>query len=170
MGTASVARQTETEGAAGVRAVLDSYPGAGRDALIPILQKVQEQQGFLSREAVVMIGRHLKLPASKVYGVATFYNQFRFQPKGKYHFMVCRGTACHVKGSLKVLETVQRLLKLKPGQTSRDKLFSLEVVACMGGCGLSPVVNINGEFYAKVTPQKLAAIIQECREKEAVHV
>ena len=149
--------------------VLTAHPDAGRDALIPILQEVQEAEGFLSRDAVVRVSRHLRLPASKIYGVATFYNMFRFLPKGKYHFMVCRGTACHVKGSLKVLEMTQKLLKLKPGQTSRDKLFSLEVVACMGACGLSPVVNVNGEFYAKVTPQKLAKIVQECREKESVH-
>jgi NADH-quinone oxidoreductase subunit E len=149
--------------------VLAKYPGAKRDALIPILQEVQEVEGYLSREAVVRIGRHLGLPASKIYGVATFYNQFRFQPKGKYHVMVCRGTACHVKGSQKNLETAQKLLGLKPGQTGRDKMFSLEVVACMGACGLAPVVNINGEFYAKVTPNKLARIIAECREKELQH-
>ncbi len=150
-----------------VESVLKSYPRAGRDALIPILQDVQEQQGYLSRESVTLISRHLRLPASKIYGVATFYNQFRFQPRGKYHFMVCRGTACHVKGSNRVLEMTQKCLKLKPGQTSRDRLFSLEVVACMGACGLSPVVNLNGEFYARVTPQKLARIVHECREKES---
>jgi len=149
-----------------VEAVLQKYPRAGRDALIPILQEVQEKQGYLSREAVIRIGRHLNLPATKLYGVATFYNQFRFQPKGKYHFMVCRGTACHVKGSSRALEMAQKILKLKPGQTSRDRLFSLETVACMGACGLSPVMNLNGEFYAKVTPQKLVQIIQECREME----
>jgi NADH:ubiquinone oxidoreductase subunit E len=152
-----------------IEQVLKNYPNASRDALIPILQDVQEAEGFLSREAVIRIGHHLKLPTSKIYGVATFYNQFRFQPKGKYHFMVCRGTACHVKGSLKVLDMAMKQLKLGPGQTSRDRLFSLEVVACMGACGLSPVVNVNGEFYAKVTPQKLAKIIQECRQKEANH-
>ncbi len=151
----------------GLDAVLKKYPRAGRDALIPILQEVQETQGYLSREAVTLIGKHLNLPAVKIYGVATFYNQFRFQPKGKYHIMVCRGTACHVKGSSRVLEMAQKILKLKPGQTSKDRLFSLEVVACMGACGLSPVININGEFYAKVTPQKLSKIIQECREKES---
>jgi len=150
----------------GVESVLKKHPRAGRDALIPILQEVQEQQGYLSREAVADISRHLNLPASKLYGVATFYNQFRFQPKGKYHFVVCRGTACHVKGSNRALEMAQKLLRLNPGQTSRDRLFSLEVVACMGACGLSPVVNVNGEFYAKVTPQKLAKIIRECKEKE----
>ncbi len=152
-----------------VDAVLQKHPRAGRDALIPILQEVQEKQGYLSREAVIRISRHLNLPATKLYGVATFYNQFRFQPKGKYHFMVCRGTACHVKGSNRVLEMAQKILKLKPGQTSRDRLFSLETVACMGACGLSPVMNLNGEFYAKVTPQKLVQIIQECRERESKH-
>jgi NADH:ubiquinone oxidoreductase subunit E len=150
-----------------VDTILQKHPRAGRDALIPILQEVQEEQGYISREAVVRISRHLNLPASKLYGVATFYNQFRFQPKGRYHFMVCRGTACHVKGSSRVLEMAQKLLKLKPGQTSRDRLFSLEVVACMGACGLSPVMNLNGEFHAKVNPKKLVKIIQECRGTES---
>ena len=149
-----------------VEKVMQRYPKAGRDSLIPILQAVQEEQGFLSEDAVVSISRHLRIPASKVFGVATFYNQFRFQPKGKYHVMVCRGTACHVKGSLKGLEMVTKLLKVEPGKTTRDKLFSLEVVAYMGACGLAPVVNVNGQFYAKVTPMKLQRIIEECRAKE----
>lgn len=149
-----------------VERVIKRYPKAGRDSLIPILQAVQSEQGYLSEDAVVSIGRHLQIPASKVYGVATFYNMFRFQPKGKYHVMVCRGTACHVKGSKKVLDMVTKALKIEPGKTSRDRLFSLEVVACMGACGLAPVVNINGEFYAKVTPMKLSRIIEGCRAKE----
>jgi NADH:ubiquinone oxidoreductase subunit E len=149
--------------------ILKRYRDAKRDSLIPVLQDVQEACGYVSREAVVRIGRHLGLPASKVYGVATFYNQFRFKPKGKYHVMVCRGTACHVKGSLKLLETATKLLNLKPGETSRDRLFSLEVVACMGACGLGPVVNLNGEFHAKVTPRQLARILNECRQKELVY-
>ena len=142
-----------------------SYPTI-RALVLPALWMVQEEQGYLSEDAVVSIGRHLRIPASKVFGVATFYNQFRFQPRGKYHVMVCRGTACHVKGSLRVLDMVMKVLKIEPGKTSRDKLFSLEVVACMGGCGLAPVVNINGQFYAKVTPMKLQRIIEECRAKE----
>jgi NADH-quinone oxidoreductase E subunit len=153
-----------------IESVLAKHPQAGREALIPVLQEIQEAEGYLSRRAVAEVGRHLGLPASKIYGVATFYNQFRFQPKGKYHFMVCRGTACHVKGSAKGLDMVTRLLKLKAGQTSRDGQFSLEVVACMGACGLAPVVNVNGEFYAKVTPQRLAKIITECRQKEVPNV
>ena len=149
-----------------LEAILARHPQARREHLIPILQEVQEAQGYLSRESVVEIGRHLSLPASKIYGVATFYNQFRFQKRGEQHFMVCRGTACHVKGSAKVLDNLMQSLKLKPGQTSRDKKFSLETVACMGACGLAPVVNLNGEFHANVTPQKATKILCECRMKE----
>ena len=133
--------------------ILQQYPQCRRDALIPILQEVQQVHGYLSRESVTEIGKHLQLPSSKIYGVATFYNQFRFQPLGEYHVQVCRGTACHVKGSEKVLAAVSRELKIIPGETTRDGLFSLEVVACIGACGLAPVISINGEFYAGVTPR-----------------
>jgi NADH-quinone oxidoreductase subunit E len=145
--------------------ILRSHPHARRDALIPILQEVQEQHGYLSREAVVEIGRHLSLPASKIYGVATFYNQFRFQPRGKFHIQVCRGTACHVKGSAAILEVVKRELKIDAGQTSRDGQFSLEVVACIGACGLAPVIAVNGEFHAGVTTRKVAKILDSYRRK-----
>jgi NADH-quinone oxidoreductase subunit E len=143
--------------------ILQEFGGASRDALIPILQRVQEVEGYLSEPAIAEIGRYLHLPSSKIYGVATFYNQFRFAPKGRYHWMLCRGTACHVKGSLKLVEAVTRLLKLKPGQTTRDGLFSLEVVACMGACGLAPAISVNGEMHAKVTPNKLERLIAACR-------
>ena len=153
-----------------VETILLGHPGAGRDHLIPILQEVQVEEGFLSKSAIAKVGAELHLPASKIFGVATFYNMFRFQPKGKYHVMVCRGTACHVKGSKRVLDMVTKTLKLQPGETSRDGLFSLEVVACMGACGLAPVVNINGQFHAKVTPMKLQRILDECRNQEFSHV
>lgn len=147
--------------------ILRKHPEARRDSLIPILQEVQEAQGYLSREAVVKVGQFLSLPASKVYGVATFYNQFRFQPVGRHHIQLCRGTACHVKGSAGVLDAVSRLLNVAPGQTTRDGLFSLEVVACIGACGLAPVININGEFYAGVTRDSVAQIIDSYRRKAA---
>jgi NADH-quinone oxidoreductase E subunit len=152
------------------RPILEAFGAAKRDSLIPILQKAQEVHGYLSEEAIAEIGRHLKLPSSKVYGVATFYNQFRFTPKGRFHIMLCRGTACHVKGSLKLLDAVTRTLKLQPGQTTRDGMFSLEVVACMGACGLAPAMSVNGEMYAKVTPKKVAKIIDECRAEEQADV
>jgi len=144
--------------------VLSKHPRGRRDALIPILQDVQELQGYLSRDAVAAIGEHLGLPASKIYGVATFYNQFRFQPVGRYHIQCCRGTACHVKGSAKVLESLERALGIKAGQTTRDGLFSLEVVACVGACGLAPVISINGEFFARVTPERVNTIIDSYRK------
>lgn len=149
--------------------VLERYPNASRDALIPILQDVQQQHGYLSREAVVRIGEHLRLPASKIYGVATFYNQFRFQPQGRNHIQVCRGTACHVKGSAAVLEAIKRELKIDAGQTSRDGEFSLEVVACIGACGLAPVIAINGEFHAGVTTKSVGKIIDSYRRKAPQH-
>jgi NADH-quinone oxidoreductase subunit E len=148
-----------------IEPILARYENAKRDALIPLLQEVQQQHGYLSREAVLKIGKHLKLPASKIYGVATFYNQFRFQPQGKNHVQVCRGTACHVKGSAAVLDAIKRELKIEAGQTTRDGQFSLEVVACIGACGLAPVICVNGEFHASVTTQKVSKILETYRKK-----
>lgn len=148
--------------------ILAQYPNAKRDALIPILQDVQDAHGYLSRAAIVRIGEYLHLPTSKIYGVATFYNQFRFQPNGRYHVQVCRGTACHVKNSLSVLEALKQELGVAPGQTTRDGVFSLEVVACIGACGLAPVISINGEFYAGVSPKKVRDILDHYREEAGV--
>ena len=148
-----------------VEEILKSHPGSQRDHLIPILQEVQERLGYLSEDAVVRIGRHMRIPASKIYGVATFYNQFRFTPKGKFHIMLCRGTACHVKGSAKTLETLTKALRIEPGQTTRDGLFSIEVVACLGACALAPAITINGEFFPKVSQTKLAKLLDDCRHK-----
>ncbi|MBK9292147.1 MAG: NADH-quinone oxidoreductase subunit NuoE [Bacteroidetes bacterium] len=150
-----------------VKEILKQYPDAGHDSLIPILQQVQDKIGYLSEESVIEVGKHLNMPASKIFGVATFYNQFRFTQPGKYHIQICRGTACHVLGSATVLEELEKLLKIKSGQTSRDKMFSMEVVACIGACGLAPVISINGEFHAKVTTESLKNIIENYRNREA---
>jgi len=141
--------------------ILKNYPESGTDSLIPILQEVQSGQGYLSEESIIRVGKHLSLPTSRVYGVATFYNQFRFEPAGKYHIQVCRGTACHVLGSLTVLEALEKELRIKAGQTTRDGMFSIEVVACIGACGLAPVICVNGTFHAKVTAESLIKIIHE---------
>ncbi len=146
--------------------VLNRYPEPNRENLIPILQEVQELNGYLSKDAVVEIGKHLNLPSSKIYGVATFYNQFRFQPIGRYHILVCRGTACHVKGSANVLFALEQELKIQAGQTTRDGLFSLEVVACIGACGLAPVIAVNDDFHAGVQPADVPKIISEYRNRE----
>lgn len=150
--------------------ILERHPDAGRDSLIPILQEVQAACGYVPKDAVIRIGRHLGLPASKIYGVATFYNQFRFSPPGRFHVQVCRGTACHVKGSAKVLDAVKRALNVEPGQTGRDGLFSLEVVACVGACGLAPVICVNGEFHAGMTPEKVKRILDDYRKRALADV
>ncbi len=146
--------------------ILQEYQGAKRDSLIPMLQDIQESEGFLSENSIVKVGNILHLPTSKIYGVATFYNQFRFQPNGKFHIQVCRGTACHVLGSSTVLKEIEKKLKIKAGQTTRDGLFSIEIVACIGACGLAPVISINGQFFAKVTIDSLTEIIESFRNKE----
>ncbi len=150
-----------------VQEVLQRHRGASRDALIPILQEVQERVGYVSRDAVSLIGRHLGLAPSKIYGVATFYNQFRFQAPGRHRIQVCRGTACHVKGSAELLDTLVRTLGIQPGQTTRDGAFSLEVVACMGACGLAPVICVDGEFFGGVTPDMVGEILDRFRRKDA---
>ncbi|MBN1199777.1 MAG: NADH-quinone oxidoreductase subunit NuoE [Bacteroidales bacterium] len=144
--------------------LLAGFTDAEEDSLIPILQEIQGRNGYLSAEAIVKVGRCLKVPTSRIYGVATFYNQFRFEPRGKYHIQVCRGTACHVLGSATVLENLEKELKIKAGQTTRDGLFSIEVVACIGACGLAPVICVNTTFHAKVTLDSLKIIIDEYRD------
>lgn len=149
-----------------VETILNKYHDAGNDSLIPILQEIQNAEGFLSEGSVIKVGEFLKIPASKIFGVATFYNQFRFRPLGKYHIQVCRGTACHVLGSKTVLEELEKKLKIKSGQTSSDGKFSIEVVACIGACGLAPVIAINGEFHAKVTTKAINDIIDSYKNLE----
>lgn len=146
--------------------ILARYPVGVRENLIAILQDVQEAQGYLSRPAVASIARHLNLSAGKVYGVATFYNQFRFENTGKYHIMLCRGTACHVKGSAAVLEFLEDYLQIHPGETTEDGLFSLEVTACLGACGLAPVMSINGELHACVNEDRIRSILDALRKPE----
>lgn len=153
----------------GILSVLSKFDNAGRDSLIPILQQIQDEVGYLSEEAVKEVGKKLNLPASKIYGVATFYNQFRFEPQGKFHIQVCRGTACHVLGSATVLKKLENLLNVKSGHTTRDGLFSVEVVACIGACGLAPVIAVNGEFHARVTEESIAKIIDNYRNEEEKH-
>lgn len=149
-----------------LKAILEKNKNKKRDALIGLLQEIQEAEGYISKDAVLEVSRYLGIPSSKIYGVATFYNQFRFEPLGKYHFMVCRGTACHVKGSASCLKTAEDMLGIKAGHTTKDGLFSLETVACMGACGLAPVISVNGEFHAGVTPDKLRKIIEDIKAGE----
>jgi NADH-quinone oxidoreductase subunit E len=138
--------------------VLSPYKGRG-DALIPILQNVQAELGYLPDEAMLEIAKTTGLPESRVYAVASFYAQFRFKPRGKHTIMVCRGTACHVRGAEKILEETERALGIVEGETTEDKKYTLETVACIGCCALAPCIMIDEDVEAKLTPKMVSEIL-----------
>ena len=141
---------------------LKDFP-ATPDQLIPLLQYVQGELGYLAPEAMAAVADYLRLPQSHVYGVATFYAQFRFRPLGKNRLTVCRGTACHVRGSARLVEEVERILDIKAGDSTPDMMFSLETVACLGSCALAPAVVVNNKVHGKVSAKKLQKIIADLR-------
>ena len=138
--------------------VLDSFKGE-RGAVIPILQKVQEKLGYLSEEAVKEVAHFLRTSESVIYGVATFYAQFRFTRPGEHQLKVCLGTACHVRGGELILDTVQRELDVEPGGTTSDYKFSLERVACFGCCALAPVAVMDKTVHSRMTPSKVKQLL-----------
>lgn len=146
-----------------VEDVIREHPPA-REHLISILQDVQEVEGYVSKESIRRIGEYLDLPPSKIFGVATFYNQFKLNKPGKIQIQVCRGTACHVKGSLNLLDSLKLLLGIEVGQTTRDGMFTLETVACLGGCSIAPVITANGRFFGRLDKKKLEELVAKFRE------
>ena len=127
--------------------------------LIPILQEAQEVYGYLPAHVLKHISKATRIPLAKIYGVVTFYSQFRLAPVGRNLINVCLGTACHVRGGAKVLETIEKGLKIKDGMTSDDGRYTLEIVACIGACGLAPVMSINGQVYGRLVPESVAEIL-----------
>lgn len=144
----------------------------GKDSakLIPILQKVQDAYGFLPEDIMRFIANELSISPARVFGVATFFAHFAITPKGKHIVRVCNGTACHVKGSAKVIDMVREKLGLKPGEdTTKDGLFTLECVSCLGACGLAPVMVMDETVHGQITAAKASEIIDEVRKQEATH-
>lgn len=148
--------------------IFQKYPRFERSNLIPILQDIQEIYGYLPEESLKEIAEHISIPMSSIYGVATFYNQFRLKPLGKNVIRVCRGTACHVKNSANILTALENELGICAGNTTRDKLFTLETVACIGACSIAPVININDEYYGRITIKEISKIISKYRKEETV--
>ena len=144
--------------------ILEHYAGVP-GSLITVLQKAQEIYGFLSTDLMRYIAIETDISIAKVYGVATFYTQFRFEPIGKYLVMLCQGTACHVNGAERVEEVVMETLNIKEGETTADGLFTLNNVACLGCCSLSPVMMVNDTTYGQLTPDKVKNILAEIKEK-----
>lgn len=127
--------------------------------LIPILQGAQEVYGYLPAHVIKRISKATRIPVARIYGVVTFYAQFRLTPVGRNLINICLGTACHVRGGAKIVETIERELKIKDGATTEDGRFTLEVVACIGACGLAPVISINNEVHGRLLPEKIAGIL-----------
>jgi NADH-quinone oxidoreductase subunit E len=138
-----------------------------RGQIIPILQRLQERSGFISEEQVDEVAAATGVSASSVYGVATFYSQFRLQPPGRHMIRVCEGTACHVLGAKAVLEALKMNLGIDVDQTTSDGLFSLESVRCLGCCSLAPAVVIDDETYGRVSPNKIGGILDTYRKESA---
>ena len=134
--------------------------------LIPIIQDIQEEYRYLPPELLLYVAKKLHIPASQAYSVATFYENFSFEPKGKYIIKVCDGTACHVRKSIPILEALHRELGLSQDKhTTEDMLFTLETVSCLGACGLAPVLTVNDKVYPAMSPDKAVALVQELREE-----
>ncbi|SKC83666.1 NADH-quinone oxidoreductase subunit NuoE [Maledivibacter halophilus] len=146
--------------------IVSKYKGT-KGTLISVLQEVQEIYNYLPMEVLDYIAGEIGVKPAKVYGVATFYTQFRLDAVGKHIIMLCQGTACHVNGSKAIEEAVCDELNIKEGETTEDNLFTLENVACLGCCSLSPVMMIDGETYGNLTPDKARKIIREIKENES---
>ena len=142
--------------------ILPQYTGKSGD-LIPILQEAQERFGYLPGEVMQGIAKFLRLPESTVYGVATFYAQFKLTPTGRRVVKVCRGTACHVRGAANILSVVENQLGIKPGETSDDLEYSLETIACFGSCALAPVMVIGKNVYGRITTTKVEKILADTK-------
>jgi NADH:ubiquinone oxidoreductase subunit E len=137
----------------------DGAPSAGD--LIPILQRVQSHYGYLPEPVVDGIARLTRIPASRIYGVITFYAQFSTVPAGRHKVCVCQGTACHVKGGDEVLRAVMKDLSLKPGETTPDLDFTLDTVACLGACSFAPVMTVDGRYFARMRGSRVPAVLAE---------
>lgn len=143
--------------------ILCCYEGKNIE-LIPILQQVQNEFGYLPENVMQEVARFVGVPGSRIYGVATFYEQFRFTPMGKNKVTICRGTACHVRGAQRITEEIERFLGIKTCETTEDLEYTLETAACIGCCGLAPTIVINETTYGKLTPAKTIRILKEREE------
>jgi len=146
-----------------VEAIVASFPEK-KGALIPALQAIQKEFGYLPQPALGVLSDSLRVPLSTIYGVATFYAQFHLQPRGKHIIRVCMGTACHVRGGKKLLEKLEDELGVEAGGTTEDLNFTLEEVACIGACGLAPAVMVDDETYGRLTADKLTEILDQYRQ------
>jgi NADH-quinone oxidoreductase subunit E len=152
------------KGLSGFKVELWNYEGE-KGALIPLLQSAQDTYGYIPETAIDQISEIVNIPAAEIYGVITFYSQFRLKPLGKYLLKICDGTACHVNNSERIAGTIEDELQITGNDTTQDGLFTLQKVACLGCCSLSPVIMINDETYGRLTPKKVQQLLKEYKAK-----
>ncbi len=140
--------------------ILASMPNAGFGDLIPILQKIQAAYGYLPPSVIMAASSRTGIAASRIYGVATFYEQFYLEPHGRHMIKCCRGTACHVKGGRDIIQAISRILGVQEGETTEDMRFTFETVACIGTCFLGPVMMVNNDYYGHLAPNKVRDILE----------
>jgi NADH-quinone oxidoreductase subunit E len=143
--------------------ILRQYKAGSHESLIPILQDVQAEEGYLSEDAIVRIGRFLEMSTTKIYGLATFYDQFRFVPCGRVHLRICNGTTCFINGSEAIIRAVRETLGVEPGQTTRDGKLSYELTSCMGGCNEGPVICVGDTFYTHIRAEDIPDMITKLK-------
>lgn len=148
-----------------VQEILNKYKKQ-KGSLIPILQEVQEEFGYLSEEVLGSISQSTGVQLSRIYGVATFYKQFRLKPLGKHTVRVCHGTACHVSGAEQLSAAIENELGIEDGETTEDNLFTLQSVACLGCCSLAPAMVVDDKTYGRCTPDKVSRILRKIKEAE----
>jgi NADH:ubiquinone oxidoreductase subunit E len=148
-----------------VKSILTKHNREKRD-LIPILQDIQVECNYLPQLALQILSKSLEIPLIDIIGVATFYRAFSLKPRGKHVVTVCLGTACHVRGGPKILDEFQRILNIKPGDTTEDGEFTLETVACLGCCAIGPVVVVDGDYHAQTTIRKAGAILKKYKKEK----
>ena len=144
--------------------IVAKYP-ATKGGIVAVLQEIQERDGYLTPEALDETARLTGISVNEIYGVATFYSFYKFNPPGQHVIQVCLGTACHVRGGAKILRELERLLKINVGEVTPDGKFELNRIACLGCCALEPVIAIDGKFYPRVTTRKLPAILAEYQDE-----
>ncbi len=154
------------EDMARIDSIIDSYQGK-TSGLTTILQDIQEEYNYLPPQAMERVAEKMGLPLSQVLNVATFYKAFSLEPRGKHLITVCLGTACHVRGGVRLVEQIERLLKIRAGGTTPDMQFTLETVNCVGSCALGPVMIVDGEYYGKMVSSKVERVLKKYRTLEA---
>jgi NADH:ubiquinone oxidoreductase subunit E len=143
--------------------ILKKYKQGKREDLIPLLQEIQDVEGYLSEEAIVKTGSFLGMSTTKIYGLATFYDRFRFIPTGKIRISICNGTSCFLNGSQAIISKIKEETGVNAGQTTRDGNFSYEIVSCMGGCCNGPIINVNGKYYTHIKAEQLPELIKRLK-------